>query len=118
MKQKPLIILFGSQARKSAGARSDTDVAVLAERPLSLAERSRLSESIARRLHVNEDLLDLVDLSSASPLLKFQVAREGKLVLGEPYDFIRFKVRAVKEYQDTAKFRRMRERVLAKYHAP
>lgn len=76
-----------------------------------------MSDYIAKKLAINEDKIDLVDLSSVSPLLKFQVAQEGRLVDGEHYDFIRFKVRAFKEYVDTAKFRRLREHILMKKYA-
>jgi hypothetical protein len=57
-----------------------------------------------------------VDLSNVSPILKMEVAKVGKLIEGEIFDFIRFKVRAMKEYQDTAKFRRIRENLILKTH--
>ena len=109
----PLIIAFGSQINGRATGRSDFDFAVLKENSLSLSERTDLVEYISEKLNINEDRIDLVDLASASPLLKFEVARAGKLIEGETFDFIRFKVRAMKEYQNTAKFRRIRERVMA-----
>lgn len=109
----PLIIAFGSQINGRATGRSDFDFAVLKENSLSLSERTDLAEYISEKLNINEDRIDLVDLASASPLLKFEVARAGKLIEGETFDFIRFKVRAMKEYQNTAKFRRIRERVMA-----
>lgn len=113
MKNIKLIILFGSQARKSAGAISDTDVAVLADHPLTLEEKSDLSEKLAKKLKVPEDKVDLIDLWSAPPLLEHQIAQHGKLLEGKEFDFVRFKVLAWKRYQDTAKFRRARERALA-----
>lgn len=112
--KKPLIIAFGSQTRGTATAMSDSDFAVFAGKPLSLAERSAISEFLSKRFNLNEDKIDLIDLSSVSPLLKFEVAKKGKLVEGETFDFTRFKVRAFKEYQDTAKFRRLRERRMMK----
>ncbi len=114
---KPLVIAFGSQITGRATALSDFDFGVFAEKKLSLSERSDMSDYIAKKLNINEDKIDLVDLASASPLLKFQVAREGKLIEGEQYDLVRFKVRAFKEYVDTAKFRRLRERTLMKHYA-
>lgn len=113
----PLIIAFGSQAKGMAAEMSDFDFAVLKENPLSLSERTDLAEYISEKLNINEDKIDLVDLASASPILKFEVAQDGKLIDGNYVDFIRFKVRAFKEYVDTAKFRRLREQVMKKKYA-
>jgi len=109
---KPIIIAFGSQISGRATLSSDFDFGVFSYNPLTLASRTDIAHSLSNRLNINEDKIDLVDLSSASPILKFEVAKKGKLIEGDIYDFIRFKVRAFKEYQDTAKFRRMRERVI------
>lgn len=113
---KTLIIAFGSQVSGRAKFSSDFDFAVFRGTHLSLSERTDISEFISKKLHINEDKIDLVDLYSASPILKFEVAKNGKLIEGNDFDFIRFKVRAFKEYQDTAKFRRMRESVMIKNH--
>lgn len=113
----PLIIAFGSQVKDRATERSDFDFGVLKEQPLTLAERTDLVEYIAEKLKINEDKIDLIDLASASPLLKFQVAQNGNLIDGDYADFIRFKVKAFKEYVDTAKFRRLREKMMMKKYA-
>lgn len=111
-----IIIAFGSQISGRAKPVSDFDFGVLYPKPLSLSERTNIAESLSKKFNINEDKIDLVDLSSASPILKFEVAKNGKLVEGDTFDFIRFKVRAFKEYQDTAKFRRIREQVMMKNH--
>jgi uncharacterized protein len=103
-----LVILFGSQVAGTSGRRSDTDIAVLAERRLTLDERSTLEEEYAERLSVPEEKIDLVDLAVATPILRYQVARRGKLLYGKEEDFIRFKVLAWKQYLNTKKFRRLR----------
>jgi predicted nucleotidyltransferase len=113
----PLIIAFGSQIKGGATDMSDFDFGVLKEESLSLSDRVNISEYIAKKLNINEDKIDLVDLSSASPLLKFEIARNGKLIEGNYTDFIRFKVRTFKEYVDTAKFRRLREKIMMKKYA-
>ncbi|MFA6405097.1 MAG: nucleotidyltransferase domain-containing protein [Candidatus Paceibacterota bacterium] len=115
--KKLLIIAFGSQVSGKTTVMSDFDFGVLGEKPLSLSERTDLSGYISSRLGINEDKIDLIDLNTASPLLKFEVARNGKLIDGEHFAFIRFKVRAFKEFVDTAKFRRMREKVMLKNYA-
>jgi predicted nucleotidyltransferase len=114
MKNPSLIVLFGSQAAGTAGKQSDTDVAVLADAPLSFEERTEIGERVARELHVSEDSLDIVDLHVASPLLQYQVAERGKLIDGTRENFVRFRVLAWKRYHDTARLRRARERSLAK----
>lgn len=113
----PLIIAFGSQVKGRMTEKSDFDFGVLQGQQLTLAERTDLAGYLAEKLNINEDKIDLVDLFSVSPLLKFQVAQDGRLVEGNYADFIRFKVRAFKEYVDTAKFRRLREKVMMKKYA-
>ena len=107
-----LIILFGSRAKGTAGPRSDTDIAVLADHPLNLEEKAEIGTGVVRELGVSEDALDIVDLWDAPPLLQHQIANHGRLLRGDPSDFLRFKVLAWKRYQDTAKFRRAREKAL------
>ena len=114
MKNQRLIILFGSHATGTAGKQSDTDIAVLDERALSLDDRAEIGERMARELHISEDALDIVDLHAASPLLQYQVAEHGRLLSGAREEFVRFQVRAWKQYQDTARLRRAREQSLAK----
>jgi predicted nucleotidyltransferase len=117
MNAPKLIILFGSQARNTAGEQSDTDIAVLAGGPLSLEEKSELGERVAQKLGVSEEKVDVIDLWDAPPLLAHQVGETGKLIEGERFDFNRFRIRAWKQYLDTAKFRRAREQSLKKHVA-
>lgn len=112
---QPLLILFGSRATGHARADSDWDVAVVADHRLSLGELSAASEEAARLLGANEDKIDIADMQSASPFLQQFVAKEGKLLQGDPFLFIRFKVLAWKRYHDTAKLRRLRSEALQRY---
>lgn len=103
-----LLILFGSKAAKTAHETSDTDIAVLAGHHLSIKEKSDLSKEIHDAFGYNEDEIDLVEVASTSPLLRYEIAKNGQLLYGAEFDFIRFKVLAWKVYCDTAKFRRAR----------
>ncbi len=103
-----LVILFGSQVKGYANKNSDTDIAILADHPLSLHDHVIIAPEIAKFLNTNEDKLDIVDLWEASPLLQQEIATTGKLLYGDPFAFLRFRVLAWKRYQDTAKFRRAR----------
>jgi predicted nucleotidyltransferase len=116
MKQ-PLIIAFGSQVTEKSTEKSDFDFAILTDKSLSLSDRTNYIEHISKTNKINEDKIDLVDLSTALPILKFEIAQKGKLIEGAYEDFIRFKVRAFKEYVDTAKFRRLREQMIMKNYA-
>ena len=111
-----LVILFGSRVDGKAGAQSDTDIAVLSDHPLSLQEKSEIGDEVAQRFGVSEDTVDVVDIWRAPPLLQQEIARKGKLIHGDSFDFIRFRVLAWKRYLDTAKFRRARERAFAKQY--
>lgn len=110
-----LIIAFGSQISGKTHTESDFDFAVLAPKPLTLSQRTNISGYLAKKFNLNEDKIDLVDLYTAPPLLLHEVATKGKLVEGSNFDFIRFKVRAWKVYQDTAKFRKIGEQMVRNY---
>src|ERR1700691_1650720 len=101
-----LFILFGSQSKGHANAASDFDIGVVADKPLDLEEKNKLSEEIAKEFNFPEDKIDLVDLNEASPLLQMEVAKSGRLLKGNDYDFFKFKLLAWKRYQHTAKFRK------------
>ena len=109
------VFLFGSHARDAARPTSDIDVAILGNAPLGFTERGAVIDAIARHLNVSEDMVDLVDLWSASPLLQHEIATNGKALYGDAFVVLRFKVLAWKRYQDTAKFRRAREQALQSY---
>jgi len=107
--------MFGSQISKKNNLVSDFDVGILAKKPLTIADRTRLSGYLAKKFNINEDKIDLTDLYTASPLLLYEVAKKGKLLEGNAFDFTRFQVRAWKIYQDTAKFRRLSGKMIEKY---
>ncbi len=110
-----LIILFGSQARGTAGRASDTDIAVLSDKALTTEEKDMLAERLAKKFHISEEKIDVIDLFDAPPLLAHQVGETGKLLEGTQFNFNRFRIRAWKQYLDTAKFRRAREKSLRKH---
>ena len=114
-KKNKLIISFGSQATGRANAMSDFDIAVLYDKKLTLTQMTQISHRLAKKLKINEDKIDIVDLRESSPLLQYEVAQNGKLVNGTEFDFIRFKIRAWKVYLDTTKFRQLREQMIKKY---
>ena len=69
--------LFGSQARGEATARSDVDLAVLADArldPIAVGAAASVLEGIAGAR------VDLVDLRAASGLLRVQATHDGRLI--------------------------------------
>ncbi len=111
------IILFGSRTKGYAVESSDTDVAVLADRPLDSNDENDIIQFVASQVKQPEEKIDLIDLTRASPLLQQNVATEGRLLWGDPATFVRFRVLAWKRYLDTAKLRRAREGFLTKKYA-
>ncbi len=60
MNSLKLIILFGSQVTGAAGKTSDTDIAVLGDRPLTFDERSELEEKYANRFSISEEMREWI----------------------------------------------------------
>lgn len=82
-----LLVLFGSRARGDTWRDSDWDFAYLADGAVDrLALMAALAEIVAN------DRVDLVDLRHAGGLVRFRVARDGRLVYeAEPGAFDRFR---------------------------
>jgi predicted nucleotidyltransferase len=98
-----LAVLFGSAARDTATDRSDLDVGVSCEGgadpgPVLEVELSRVSH---RRV-------DLINLDAAPPLLRFEIARDGRLLIERaPHAWVDFKARAMIDWWDWAPLARM-----------
>ncbi len=71
------VYLFGSAARGDAVAGSDVDLAFLADRPLDPVARFALQERLAADLLRD---VDLVDLRSASTVMRVQVIASGRVL--------------------------------------
>ena len=112
-----LAVLFGSRARRRAGPRSDYDLGLMLD-PDTRGERRRVEVAAGRAVPRE---VDVVYLDEAPPLLRFQIARDGVvLVAREPRAWPRFKARAMVDWWDwaptarkihAAYVRRLRERV-------
>lgn len=107
-----LAYAFGSASQGATHALSDVDIAVLLDearfRELDCAMpwgyQASVSGELASVLHRND--VDLVLLHSASPLLKYQVVRFGKVLYSRSETIrVGFEVRARQEYLDTTPLR-------------
>lgn len=93
-----LAVLFGSAARDRSLSRSDLDVGVLG--PSDAQRLSMLAVTLSR---ATGRQVDLVDLENAPPLLRFEVARDGKVLFARgPHLWPDFKARAMVDWWDWA----------------
>jgi predicted nucleotidyltransferase len=96
-----IALLFGSAVLGKVHNQSDIDLAFLFDRPADILS---LTNSVIRLLHA--DNIDVVDLRRASPLLKFSVAKNGRLLYErQPGLFNEFYSLAFRMYVDTKKLR-------------
>ena len=96
-----LILLFGSVASRISHKKSDIDLAFLFDKPLDILA---LTNKVTKLLHT--DNVDVVDLKRANPLLKFSIAKNGKLLYERsPGLFNEFYSFAFRRYIDTKKLR-------------
>ncbi len=94
--------LFGSSVTRGSDQARDVDVAVTFSSPVRLLEQTdlagRLEEAVGRDV-------DLVDLDTASTVLRWEVARVGiPLWAADPADIVAFRARAPLEYFDLQPF--------------
>jgi uncharacterized protein len=102
---------FGSQARAGIPSPRDADIAILAERALSLDETLALRRDLS--LLLKTDRLDMVDLRRAGPALKRNVIAGGtRFYCRDEHAANEFELQALHEYQDSAERRRVQMRVL------
>lgn len=74
-----LVVLFGSVASGRQRADSDLDIAVAAERVLTVDEEIAMISALAER---TGRTIDLIDLNKVSEPLLGQIVRHGRRVLG------------------------------------
>lgn len=109
-----LAILHGSRATGNTHYNSDWDVAVLADHALNADDRAVLRRSFAAKLRVPDDRVDIADLHSDAPVLRYRAAMDGKLVEGDPLEFRKFQITAWKDYLNNEKMFDLRSRFVRK----
>jgi predicted nucleotidyltransferase len=96
-----LAVLFGSRARGGARPDSDADMALR----VSAMEPQRLSRLLADLERAASHPLDIVFLDEAAPLLAFEIARDGVVVLERaPHAWSDFRARAFLEWLEWAPY--------------
>lgn len=115
--QQPDVIvayLFGSVARGQGDHFSDVDIAVLLDERVPASRHSEMRLQFAADLAPFADReVQVVDLAYASPVLKMQVLREGRLLHARTEgERIAFEVDAAQRYYDTQPLRAFQRRVI------
>jgi predicted nucleotidyltransferase len=100
-----LAYVFGSLAKGRKA--HDVDIAILTREKPAYRLRRKISESLGT------ERLDLVDLSRASPLLRFEIVRSGRCLYTRDKDVLnRFEMETIHLYRDTAYLRNKQSDVL------
>jgi predicted nucleotidyltransferase len=90
------VYVFGSTAAGAVHESSDVDLAVLPREPLTPEARWDLQQELAVALSSD---VDLVDLRSASTVMRFQVVTTGELIHdGDPRERAEFEMLALSMY--------------------
>ena len=71
-----LLVYFGSYGTEYYNNESDIDIAYLSDNDLSFEEKISLLEDLIK-FHKKSEI-DLVDLKSAEPILRFEIAKNGR----------------------------------------
>lgn len=96
-----LVLLFGSAVTGKMHKQSDIDLAFLFDKPVDILT---LTNKVIRLL--NTDNIDVIDLRRASPLLKFSIVKNGRLIYEKEQGiFNEFYSLAFRRYIDTKKMR-------------
>lgn len=107
-----LLVVFGSYGTADFHyGESDIDVAFLAGEKLSGKEVLELVNNLTSIIKYSK--IDLVDLSKASGLLKYEVASKGRKIYERQEGlFERYSLYCYRYYYDTHKFRQLRKEYL------
>lgn len=105
------IYLFGSTATGETHPRSDIDLAVLLDAPISLGDELRMRAIAVEELH--RDDIDFVVLNHATPLLRYEVVTRGRRLFARDDAAVdAFEHRSVMTYMDTEYLRRVQRDIL------
>lgn len=106
-----LLILFGSAASGHTHRDSDIDLGIVATGPFDLIA---MTNEVAGYLRT--DLVDIVDLRRASPLLAMEALRQGRLLYeSRPDGYASFYSLAHRRYVDTFKLRQAEQQAIGNF---
>lgn len=99
-----IVYLYGSQAQRQSDQFSDYDFGVLFNQGLSAKKRFNLRlalfSKIAKKIGVDEDRIDVVDLEEAPVLLQFNIVSGKKIYCRNEKKRINFETYVMARYHD------------------
>ncbi|MCK8828588.1 nucleotidyltransferase domain-containing protein [Natroniella acetigena] len=105
-----LLVVFGSYGTRFMTEKSDLDLAYLSKDLLTKDQELQLLHNLINFYQYGN--IDLVNLKKATPALKFEVAKKGRVLFEREDDFLQFQLYASRVFADTKHLREMREEVL------
>jgi predicted nucleotidyltransferase len=106
-----IIFLFGSVLTENFRADSDIDIGVYFEN--RKYDKSSIYDAVMDFFRTEQ--IDVAFLNEAAPLLLYQVVKKGKPTAYKNYKaLVEFRLRCLKQYWETKKFRKLKEQVLRK----
>ncbi len=103
-----LVLLFGSVVSGKECGKSDIDLGFLFDKPVDILD---LTNRVIQLLKT--DRVDVIDLSRASPLLKYSIIRTGTLLFEKsPGLFNTFQSLTFRIYADSKKLRDAQEKAI------
>lgn len=100
-----LILMHGSQVDGKIHPKSDIDIAVLPKNIHNKIDTLKLYGDFID--YFKNDTIDIVNLTQASPLLAFVIAKKSKLLAGSESSYEKFQFRAFHKYCDYLPYLRM-----------
>src|SRR4030043_1210132 len=111
-----LAMIFGSRAKGNPKKDSDLDIAFISskdEKKYSYYYGELFGDLGTIFKGYDIDLLNLKDVDY---FVKYEVARNSRLIIGEPLEYCEFRARAYRMYKDSFDLRRLNDILLEKKH--
>ena len=97
------IVLFGSQATKSSREDSDFDIAVFMDNFNELDVYKDVLFGLEEILKIPAEKIDLTNLRTSDPLLRYEITSKGKLLFGDELEYLEFKAFSFRDYIESRK---------------
>lgn len=93
---------------------SDYDIAVSAKNFNIFKNYTNMLYGLSEILNIPSERIDLTNLNSSDPLLRYEIVLNGKLLYGDETDYEKFKVYALRLYIDTQRLRELEKAIIIK----
>lgn len=107
-----LLLIFGSEASGKTIKFSDCDFGFRAKKKKDITERGRLEDDL-QALYKNKEI-DLADLDEVSPLMKYEILKNHKILFQVSGGYSDYFVRTLQEYFGSKRLFDLQELLVAK----